>query len=188
MSENSVREASANTDRFYTVIKSMHGFDKAEVHGIVMTQLSLTPREECFVGTYYRVLGNVETLLHMDKAKDFQAIAMLARALFELSVDLRLLQAIPDGWARLITYGDVEKLRAAKRIAAFKARNPSADIDTTIYESFITKKSVATLNRQNSMWPGNPNPKHWSGLNLEARATLLKSPFEEIYEVDYAEN
>jgi hypothetical protein len=186
MEDNLVTEASANTDRFYTVIKSMHEFDKTEVHGIVMTQLSLTPRETCFVGTYYRVLGNVETLLRMDKAKDFQAIAMLARALFELSVDLKLLQAIPDGWAKLITYSDVEKLHAAKRICAFKFKNPGADIDTTVYDTFIAKKSAATVNRQATMWPGNPNPKHWSGLNLEGRATLLKAPFDEIYAVDYS--
>ena len=186
MSENHNLEASANTDRFYTVIKSMRDFDKAEVHGVVMNQLSLSPRETCFVGTYYRVIGNIDTLLRMDKAKDFQAIAMLARALFELSVDLRLLQSIPDGWGKILAYADVEKLRTAKRITTFKANNPTTDIDTTPYDIFIANRSTTIQNLQNSMWPGNPKPKHWSGLTLEGRANMLKAPFDEIYAMDYS--
>ncbi len=178
-------DAAANTDRFYTVIKSMNLFDKAEVNGILNTLLSLTPREQCFIGTYYRTLGNVETLLRLDKSKDFQAIAMLARTLFELAVDIRLLEKIPDGWGKMLAFADLEKLRAAKRIIGFKASNPTADIDTTIYDSFASLNEQRITSLENSLWPGIKRVKHWSGLDLFGRVTKLGSPFDQIYAVDY---
>jgi hypothetical protein len=186
MSMSAPLDASANTDRFYTVIKSMHEFDKREVNGVVQTLLSLTPREDCFVGTYYRTLGNVETLLRMDKAKDFQAIAMLARALFELAVEIRLLETIPDGWDKMLAYSDFQKLRTANKIIAFKRQNPSSDIDTTAYDIFVARNSAKVAGFLKSMWGGAKNPNHWSGLNLEARSVKLGLPYNQVYAVDYS--
>ena len=59
-------------------------------------------REQCFIGTYYRTLGNIETLLVLNKSLHFQALTMLARALFELAVDVRLLEMIPNGWEKMV--------------------------------------------------------------------------------------
>jgi Family of unknown function (DUF5677) len=187
MSNSVPIDATANTDRFYTVIKSMNTFDRVEVNAIIQTLLSPTPRENCFLGTYYRSLANVESLLLMQKSKDYQAIAMLARALFELAVDIRLLEAIPNSWVKMLEYADLEKLRAAKRIVAFKAANPNADVDAASFSQFITRHSQRILGQQTSTWPQNRNPKHWSGIDrLGDRAAQLKEPFDQIYEVDYA--
>jgi hypothetical protein len=48
------------SDRFFTVIKSLNEFDKAEIRGVVDTLISPTPREICFTGNYYRGVGNVD--------------------------------------------------------------------------------------------------------------------------------
>jgi len=85
------------TDRFYTVMKSLSEFDKIEVRGVIQTLLSTSDRERCFIGTYQRATANIATLLEFKHAKHFQAIAMLARGLFELAVDVRLIDVIPDG-------------------------------------------------------------------------------------------
>jgi hypothetical protein len=180
-------DATSNTDRFYTVMKSMNTFDRVEVNGIIQTLLSPTPRENCFLGTYYRTLANVESLLLMQKSKDYQAIAMLARALFELAVDIRFLESTPNGWVKMLEYADLEKLRSAKKIVAFKAANPNSDVDATIFSSFVAQHSQRILGQQKSTWPENKNPKHWSGIDrLGDRAAQLKQPFDQIYEVDYA--
>jgi len=186
MSVNAPLDPSANTDRFYTVIKSMREFDRTEVNGVIQTLLSLTPRDQCFIGTYYRILGNVETLLRMDKAKDFQAIAMLARALFELSVEIRLLETIPDGWGKMLAYSDFQKLRTANKIIGFKKKNPNADIDTADYEIFVARNSAKVAGFSKSMWGGARNPKHWTGLNLGDRSEKLGPPFDQIYAADYS--
>jgi hypothetical protein len=178
-------EAASNTDRFYTVIKSMGEFDKAEVKGVIDNLLSPTPRDTCFVGTYYRVIGNVESLLRMEKSKDYQAIAMLSRALFELAADLRLLEVIPDGWARMIAFVDLDKLRLAEKIIQFKKDNPNVEIKMQIYEDFVTKRSSHVLGLKKSLWPGKGFPRHWSNLNLAERAAKLKAPFDQMYAEDY---
>ena len=179
-------EAASNTDRFYTAIKSIHNFDRLEVNGVLNGILMPTPRDNCFIGTYYRTLGNVETLLRMDKAKDFQAIAMLARALFELSVEIRLLETIPDGWSKMLAYSDYQKLRTANKIIAFKKNNPTADIDTGANELFVANNSTRVAGLLQSMWPGDKSPRHWTGDSLENRAIKLGSPFDQIYAVDYS--
>jgi len=164
----------------------MREFDKTEVNGVIQTLLSLTPRDNCFIGTYYRTLGNVETLLRMDKAKDFQAIAMLARALFELAVEIRLLEKLPDGWGKMLAYSDLQKLRTANKIIAFKKKNPTSDIDTTAYDIFVAQNSAKVTGFLKSMWGGAKNPRHWSGLNLEERSAKLGPPYDQIYAVDYS--
>ncbi|HEV2296973.1 MAG TPA: DUF5677 domain-containing protein [Candidatus Acidoferrales bacterium] len=177
--------ATMNADKFYTMVKSIHWFDTIEVKGVIDTLLSPTPRDNCFVGTYYRTLGNVETLLRLNKSKDFQAIAMLARALFELSVDSRLLQVMPDGWGKMLAFADVEKLRAANKVIGFKKKNPTADLDTTVYDSFVSRNAVRVTGLRSSIWPGVKKLTHWSGLNLSQRVAFVKSPFDQVYEVDY---
>ncbi|HKW88688.1 MAG TPA: DUF5677 domain-containing protein [Candidatus Acidoferrales bacterium] len=147
--------------------------------------MSPTHRDNCFVGTYYRTLGNVETLLRLDKSKDFQAISMLARALFELSVDSKLLEVVPDAWGKMLAFADVEKLRAANKIIDFKKMNPSAEIETAVYDSFVAQNSLRTTKLQKSIWLGVNKLRHWSGLKLSRRVTLVKSPFGQVYAVDY---
>jgi hypothetical protein len=90
-------EATENAERFYTMVKSLNNFDKVEVKGVVQTLLSTTAEENCFIGTYYRTSGSIESILEFKHPKHFQAVAMLARGLFELAVDMRLLEVIPNG-------------------------------------------------------------------------------------------
>jgi hypothetical protein len=120
----------------------------------------------------------------LDKSKDFQAIAMLARALFELAVDIRLLEITENGWIKMLAYAELEKLRAGQKIIKFKANNPNAEVNTTIYDWFVSQNSARITGLQNSLWPSN-NPKHWSGLDLAGRVTKLGPPFDQIYAVDY---
>jgi hypothetical protein len=175
-------------EQFYTMVKSLREFDKIEVKGVVDTLLSKTDRDQCFIGTYYRAIANVETLLTMKSAKDAQAIAMLARGLFELAVDIRLIDVIQDGAAKMIAFCDVEKLRAARKIVAFQTANPNASVTAAIYQSFIASEEQRIKADRARLWPTLTKArdlKHWSGLDLAARVDLLRAPFDEIYNVNY---
>lgn len=178
--------AASNTDRFYTEVKSLHEFDKLEVRCVVDTLLSKTEEETCYLATYIRTISNVESLLALKGSKDVQAIAMISRALFELAVDLRLLEATPAGWIRMIAHSDVQKLRVAKRIIEFKNANPDVRTDLSVYQKHIDQNSTRVAALQKSIWPNIKSPKHWSGMNLADRCTALKSPFDQIYAEDYA--
>ena len=185
MSTNAQSEALENAGRFYEMLKSLHEFDKAEIFGVINTLLSISEEDSCFIGTYYRARGNVETLLEIENAKHFQAVAMLSRALFELAVDIRLLDKTPLGFRKMIVAGEVEKLRCARKIIAFKASNPTANVDTAAYDSFVTNRAQEIERKKGILWPNKQKIEHWSGLNLRERVALLKAPFEQIYEVEY---
>ncbi|MFZ0335198.1 MAG: DUF5677 domain-containing protein [Candidatus Acidiferrales bacterium] len=186
MASNASVLATENTDKFYSVIKSMHAFDTLEVKGVIDTLISPTGDETCFIGTYYRSRPNVETLLRLNSVRDFQAIAMLARALFELSVDSRLLENTPLAWVKVLEYANVERLRVANKTIEFKKKNPDANIDTSIYDSFVAQNGERIAHVKKCLWPNTEKLPHWSGLTLRRRVEQLKSPFDHVYATDYA--
>jgi hypothetical protein len=174
-------------ERCYTMLKSLNEFDKQEIGGVVRGLLAKTDRDNCFIGNYYRGKTNIETLLSLKSAKDLQAIAMVARGLFELAVDTRLIDIIPDAVLKILTFSDVEKLRAAKKIVNFKTANPFAVLDATIHAAFIAYNAQRIEAQRGAVWPGIKKVEHWSGKNLSERVALLGAPFDEIYNVEYPE-
>ena len=167
------------------MVNSMEGFDRIEVRSVVDTLLSPSLREQCFIGTYRRVVANISTLQDLKSAKHFQAISMLARSLFELAVDIRLLDALPSGPLKMIEFVDVEKLRCARKALEFKAEHPDAKIDTASYSEFAAKNASRIDTTRALLWPNLKQLSHWSGMKLPARIKLLKSPFDEIYALHY---
>jgi hypothetical protein len=175
------------TERFFTVIKSLNDFDKAEVRGVVQTIIAPTQRDLFFTGNYYRGVANVETLLSLKNVRDFQAVAMLARALFELAVDIRLINAVPESVKKMLTFTDVEKLRSAKRIVSYKNANPSAQVDATTYDQYVANNGTRIDAERAALWPGikNSDLRHWAHMNLAERVEILKAPFTELHAVNY---
>jgi len=178
--------ALATTDRFYTMLKSLREFDRIEVRGVIQTLLSTSARERAFLGTYYRGTANVDSLLELKNASHFQAIAMLARSLFELAVDIRLVDVIQDSVTKINEFNDVEKLRCARKILKFAAMSPTTQIDTSTYSAFVKNNESRVRAAASLLWPGSiKGVLHWSGLRLSERVALLSTPFNEIYEVHY---
>lgn len=178
--------AKANTERIYTQLISVHNFDDLEVHPVIDGLLSPTEEECCYIATYIRVVSNVKSLIRLDASKDFQAIAMIARAIFELAVDLKLMEATPNGWMKVKFHAEIEKLRLARNVVAFKMANPDVTTDIKIYEDYIAKHAVRIEGNKKVLWPGNSYPQHWSGMTLKDRCIELKAPFNQIYVEDYA--
>lgn len=172
-------------ERFYTILKNLNEFDKREIRGVVRGLLAKTDRDNCFIGSYYRAAANAETLLSLKSAKDLQAIAMVARGLFELAVDVKLIDVIPDAVKKIATFSDVEKLRAARKIVNFKTTHPDAGLDVRIYDSFIANNAKRIEADGKAAWPGVKKLKHWSGMDLSTRVERLKAPFDQIYDVEY---
>lgn len=174
-------------ERCYTMLKSLSEFDRLEIAGVVRGVLAKTDRDNCFVGNYYRAKAHVDTLLSLKSAKDLQAIAMVARGLFELAVDTKLIDAVPDAVKKILVFSDVEKLRAARKIVKYKAANPAAAVDASIHSAFIAAEAQRIEAERAAVWPGVKKLTHWSGQDLAQRVALLKAPFDEIYEVEYPE-
>jgi Family of unknown function (DUF5677) len=173
------------SERYYTVIKSLNEFDKKEVHGVVSGLVAKTDRDSCFMGIYQRGKANAESLLSLRYVKDFQAIAMVTRCLFELAVDMKLIHAIHDAVTKIAAFSDVERLRSAGKIVDFKTANPASTWDASVHDLFIANNKNRIEAEQAKVWPGKKKVEHWSGLNLKERVDLLKAPFDEVYAVRY---
>jgi Family of unknown function (DUF5677) len=167
------------------VVKSLNIFDNLEVHGVIATLLLPSQEDICFVGTYYRAGAGIESILQFQNPKHFQAIAMLARGLFELAVDMRLLEVIPNSAIKMKEFSDLEKLRSARQAVAFITANPGGDVEITSQLTFIENNAARVDSVQQRLWPGVQRVYHWSGLRMRQRVQLLKAPFEQLYEVEY---
>ena len=172
--------------RLHGVLISLHQFDELEVRGVVRGLLSPTPRDICFTGLYYRTTASAATLQLLKEAQHFQAISNAARTMFELSVDIRLLDVVPDAVEKMLTFSDVERLRAARNILKFKNANPAVNVDDAkVYETFVQTNEAAIDAKRAALWPNLKKVDHWSGMNLRERVDKLKAPFDLIYEIEY---
>jgi preprotein translocase subunit SecB len=171
--------------RFHGVLLSLQEFDNTEVRPRIDAGANHTLAEVCVIGTYLRTLSNIRTLVALRDAGNFQAIAMIARALFELAIDIRLLREIPDAPEKVMAFAEVEKLLAARKIVAMAvdAKVEPSDIHTT----FIRNNAAAIEGEWQRFWPNQKPPRHWSGMNLRKRAQILKAPFDAMYETNYKE-
>jgi hypothetical protein len=166
-------EAEENASRFYHLVKSYNNFDKMEILGVIQSLLSTTDEENCFVGTYYRARGNVETLLEIKHAKHFQAAAMLARGMFELAVDIKMLETTPNAWIKMVAFNDVERLRCARKVVSFKNAHPDIDIDLSTYQQFIRLNETRIDAVRKSCWPQMKDKHHWTGIRIADRVSQL---------------
>ena len=194
MASPAITAASDNAGRLYAVVKSIREFDKLELAGILssVAALSPTPRESCFLATYYRTAGIVDSLLRLDNGTHFQAAAMLARSLFELAVDIKLVDKIPNGWMKMVFFVDVEKLRCARQMIAFAKANPNCATDVLLQTEFVAKNEMRIDQNRRTLWPPKkpnakslPDLRHWSELTLSERTEILGAPFDETYKFQY---
>ena len=183
-------DARGAAERFFGSLTSVGKFDEIEVRGVMGGVLHATVRESCFLAIYFRTVANVESLKLLNSDKHFQAISMIARNLFELAIDIVLIGKIPDAILKMTEYPDVEKLKCAKKIVAYKKLHPDIGIDDTIYQQFIANHAGRIARQHAALWPSSESPgkgrpiKHWSGMDLKKRADMLGSPFDRIYEVN----
>src|SRR2546423_15285966 len=104
---------------FQGILRSIHAFDSAAVLGTVHSITSPTDYEDCLSAPYLRVVANVRTLLALPEPAHFQAHEMIARAIFELAVDVKLVEMNPDCAPKVRLAVQYERLRSAKKVIKF---------------------------------------------------------------------
>ena len=171
--------------RFFSTLTSLNNFDKLEIRNVIRGLLSPTQRDICFTANYYRAFANVESILALNHVKHLQGIASAARSLFEIAVDVALIDQTPQGAEKMIALIDVEKMRSAQAICDFKAANPASQVDATTFQEFIRLEGHRIIALRDSLWPNRPDVQHWSLLKMQKRVEKLGQPFDELYAVEY---
>jgi hypothetical protein len=143
-----------------------------------------TEREKCIILIYWRTAANVMSLSKLNGHQHFQAITMIARSLFELSVDLKLLDKIQDSVEKMIAFVEVEKLRAARKIVKFKQKHPTSKVDDSLYQSYIASEEARIEAIKAKLWPRAKMIDGFANMNLANRSVLVGLEYEETYEVE----
>ena len=182
-------KAHANAGEARSVLHSLRQFDKLELKGLY--SIESNPRADCFLGTYYRTAANVDSLLAMESPQHFQAAAMIARSLFEFAVEIKLIDKVDAGWAKMFYFGEVERLRAAREMIEFAKNNPGRTQDVTSQTEWVTQNADRIEHNRRRLWPPTdpskklPNLRHWSEPHLSRRVTMLGEPFDAMYKFYY---
>ena len=170
--------------RIFAGLTSMMQFDELEIRNVVRGIIAPTDREKCFILIYWRTAAHAMSLSKLNSHQHFQAITMIARNLFELSVDLKLIDIVPDGAEKLIAYVEVEKLRAAGKIVRFKQKHPTSRVDDSLYQSYIASEGTRIEATKARLWPGAKKIEGFANMNLADRSVLAGLEYEEVYDVE----
>lgn len=175
-----------SVEQFYGALRNLSDLEQREIRSVVTSVLNPTLREKYLTLNYHRAAINVELLLTLKDTKQFQAIALLARSVFETAVEIKLIGLNSDAAPKIDALTRIEKLRYSKRIVAFKKAHPEAPVATRSNEEFIAANERSIMAEQSAIWPGVSDVTHWMNRKLPRRIELLGDPFSRMYEVNYA--
>ncbi len=173
-------------ERFYAALKNLEALELSAFRNVIMGILTPNLVEKpSGRWNYHRAAINVEMLVTIKDTKQFQVISMLARTIFELAVEIKLISLDPDAAHKIDVFTRVEKLRAAKQIVEFKKAHPEAQVHYQTHESFVTACEQSIQAEKAATWPDRDRVKHWTLNSLATRAHKLGDPFDRIYEMHY---
>lgn len=183
--EAAVKAAIETTTIFYQVLIYLDAFNTEFLQWVMTTLLQTDERANCFLVPYNRAVLDVRSLIALNNVSHFQAVTMLARALFELAVEIRLINVIPDAVPKMVIFHQLEKFKAALKAIKFASNHTlQFPVDLSPYQQFIASNGAGIIANATALW-GSDKVKHWSAKDLAQRAKALSPPYEEIYESLY---
>jgi hypothetical protein len=164
--------------------------------GTLRGQLSPSTHEKAVMGTFMRIHALACSLLRLNNKVDFNAVAGIARIVFELLIDMKLLTSsklTQKDVDRFSAFAEVDRFRKAKKIVELQNKHPdlvnSSVLDSSKRKEFVERQANNALEKKvESLWGKNSKgkirwPDHWSGLSIRQRAEL----FGPLYEQEYLE-
>ncbi|HWB84495.1 MAG TPA: DUF5677 domain-containing protein [Bryobacteraceae bacterium] len=182
-------ESSADISRFFASIKSLNELDRLEVRNLVSTGLIGAPtnREHYFLLNYNRAVLSVDLLLTLTGYKHFQTVANISRSVFEIAVEMWMMQAESGSTEKITAFIECEKLRAARKIMKYGVNDTKKAGLLSIYMDYIKQNGDRIDAEQQRIWPGKRKVGHWSVKDMAQRCELLGGEFDELYSFHYAE-
>lgn len=184
---------------YHDALKQAVDFVQSQVIPILKGQINLSQQEEAVVGIFYRTHSLASSLTRLNHKIDFNAVAEIARTIFELLLDIKLVSSpniAKRDLDRFFTFAEVDRFRKAKKIVNLQKQYPDLT-NSSFFNSAARKKFVdmpskadAIEAKVDSLWgkkgkgKGKLNwPDHWSGVSIRERA----KNFGPLYEQEYLE-
>jgi len=194
MSSAQASEAAQNAlESLYAALRNLDALERQDFREVIKSQLNPTLRERYLTINYHRAAFNVEMMLTIKDTKQFQALSLLSRTVFELAVEMKSITADAGAAEKIELFSRMELLRASRKLVEFKQSHPNEPFRHQLQEEFVALHGPGIDAEEVLMWPANPKTgkrptvKHWTMKNLFRRVTDLGSPFDRIYSVHYAQ-
>jgi hypothetical protein len=172
-------------------------FVQSQVIGRLRGQINLAKQERAIMGIFLRIHALACSLVRLNNKVDFNAVAGIARTVFELLLDMKLLTS-PNLREQdldcFFAFSEVDRFRKARRVVELQEKHPEL-VDNSLLDSSKRKEFVelrvkdkSVEKKVESLWGRTPNgrlkwPDHWSGLSIRDRSTI----FGPLYEQEYLE-
>jgi hypothetical protein len=184
-------------DSYHDGLKEAVDFINKVVIPPLKGQISLTSKEEAILGTFYRIHGLASSLIRLNHLLDFNAVAIIARTIYELLLDIKFLsspQISQLDLDRFTSFPQIDRYKKARRLVELQKTNTRLAAHTLLNsakrKSFVMKRGMKLKieNQVCRLWGHNkrskPNwPDHWSGTSIRERAKA----FGPLYEQEYLE-
>ena len=177
------------TSAFAMVIEAIDAFVEQAVAPVcVEREKNPSKLEHVFVGLLYRAFGASRTVSALKSSAHYQAIVGTERLLIEIQLDMELLhrRVFPDGLERFRCFIEVQRLKAAIRVAEFYDKRPALDNDgskSVHHRAFIDRNKVRIDAERAALFKDKAGkavtPDHWSQKAVPDRASLLDAKAEE---------
>jgi hypothetical protein len=173
-------------------VRALRVFHEIHLRGVLQGLLAATERERAVLRLYYRLAAYLASVHRLDSPIHFQSIAAAARSIFELALDLALLDAdtTTESVDRMTAFTRVERYRVAKRLVDFYANHPLPP-DFSITEQRRVCADAAETAAVEALivqyWGRDRNgdlnwPIHWSRFrDARGRARQVAESWEERY-------
>jgi len=164
-------------EAFYKGTDAIAKFAQEVMIPMLRGQLNLNDKERAITGIYYRMYLWIPSMVTMNSRIHFQGAASAARSLFELLLDIKLLDADTTGEmvAKFHVFPKVERFRVAQNIVSFNDKNPDSTIIVDTHQRNLVNKPGKVQEIEETItthWgttkSGHPrHPDHWSGMNMK---------------------
>ncbi len=178
-------------DAIYTTLVNFIKYIDEDIAPVLAGQLSLKPKEKAILEVYTRIKLWVKTIIKLNNFYDFQGNASALRSVFELYLDLHLLERDIDEklTRQYFDYAVVERYRSVSDISAFNKKHPELKPDALaeyILQSSFNQQDIINTIERNWGSPIKNNgkinfPKHWTNKTRYQVAKDLGPEFESLY-------
>lgn len=156
-----------------------------------MKPFGFNERESALIGCYYRAFLWMETFVTLKHPKHFQAAASGARSLFEVWVDMEILNKdlVNKAVEKYNAFAAVDRYRSAKRRVEKSKEFPGLNLRITAQQKLVNDRGESEKIEAlfDEIWNKKVNYKyHWSGENLAERVKFCSDDIQKEYYERYA--
>lgn len=174
---------------FFKGTASIYRLTEDVVCPVVQGQVGKSDQEQAISATFYRMVLLLRGVTALNDPVHFQIVNSVARTVFELVLDLKALAADPTSAGKFHAFARVAKFRKATQLKDFLDANPTVDssphqtaidfANDPVRAQEVEQECVQHWGRTHKgklRWP-----EHWSGKQIDVRASDAGIEFAEIY-------